>query len=299
MQGLRSVRRDPATFLLEVLWRWCFGIVALFILVFAIAALLHPMHVTDRLLTALRNQDSRTAGTLGLFIVLQYGVRLAAGLIAIALTISLVWSLFAAPARRIIVRRISQAEPLRFGSMFALQWARAMALLFAALLLLAALAGALYAATRSSQPDLFRFYSISWPSGVVIVVIWLVLNWYLSMAAIFGRERQGFRGALRAAWQIAQQQRSDFAGTAFLFLLLRLVVLLAAIAIIGLTSSMMATAPQTYAALVMTVALFYFVISDFLYAARIASYLALADAHTATSGTKPSSVFKVEKSSLT
>jgi hypothetical protein len=95
------------------------------------------------------------------------------------------------------------------------------------------------------------------------------------------------------ARQTVRRQRADFAGTAFIFLLLRLLALLAAIAIIGLTSSMIASAPQSYAVLVVVVALAYFVISDFLYVARISSYLALA----AAAGPQPSAVFTIEKSS--
>jgi hypothetical protein len=131
------------------------------------------------------------------------------------------------------------------------------------------------------------------PSAALILLIWLVLNWQLSMAAIFGRQGQGIRAALRAARQTVRRQRSDFAGTAFIFLLLRLLALLAAVAVIGLTSSMMATAPQSYAVLAVAVALAYFVVSDFLYLARIASYLELA----AACGPPPSSVFTIEKSS--
>ena len=109
-------------------------------------------------------------------------------------------------------------------------------------------------------------------------MIWLVLNWYLSQAAIFGREGEGFRSAIRQARQTVGRQRSDFAGIAFIFLLLRLVLLLIALSICGLTSSMMANAPETYFALVAVVALVYFAVADFFYISRTAAYLALVAA---------------------
>jgi hypothetical protein len=291
MQGLRSVWRDPATFLLEILWRWSFGIVALFIIFFAMAALLQPLHVTDKLLSAFRAQDAKTLGIIALSVVLRFGTTLAIALIGLALGLVLLWSFFAAPVRRIVVRRLSSVSPLGFGAMLAVKWARAMVFFFAVLLLMAAIIGGLYAATRGQQPDLFRFYMVCAPSTVLVLALWLVLNWQLSMAAIFGRQGEGFRAALRAVRHTVRRQRSDFAGTAFIFLLLRLLALLAAVAVIGLTSSMMTTAPESYAALVVAVALIYFVISDFLYVARIASYLALA----AAAGPQPSSVFTVKK----
>jgi hypothetical protein len=294
MQGLRSVWRDPATFLLEILWRWSFGIVALFIVFFAMAALLQPLHVTDKLFSAFRAQDAKTLGMIALSVVLRFGTTLAIALIGLALGLVLLWSFFAAPVRRIVVRRLSSASPLGFAAMLAVKWARAMVFFFAVLLLMAAIIGGLYVATRGQHPDLFRLYMVCAPSAVLVLALWLVLNWQLSMAAIFGRQGEGLRAALRAARHAVRRQRSDFAGTAFIFLLLRLLALLAAVAVIGLTSSMMTTAPESYAALVVAVALIYFVISDFLYVARIASYLALA----AAAGPQPSSVFTVEKLSM-
>ena len=117
------------------------------------------------------------------------------------------------------------------------------------------------------------------PSVVVIGAFWLTFNWYFSLAAFFGREGQNFRGALRQARQTIRQQRPDFAGTGFVFLLFRLVVLLIATAICGLTSGMIGSSPQSYFVLLMIVSLAYFAIADFLYMARMAAYLALAAAH--------------------
>jgi len=134
-------------------------------------------------------------------------------------------------------------------------------------------------ANRGSKPDLLLYYLMMMPSVVLISAFWLTVNWYLSLAAIFGREGQSFRGAIRQARQTVRQQRSDFAGTGFVFLLFRVVALLIATAICGLTSGMAGTAPQSYFVLLMVVSLAYFAVADFLYMARMAAYLALAAAH--------------------
>jgi hypothetical protein len=105
------------------------------------------------------------------------------------------------------------------------------------------------------------------------------VNWYLSLAAFFGREEQSFRSAVRQARQTVRLQRSDFAGTGFVFLLFRTMILLIAVAICGLTSGMEGTAPQSYFVLLVVVSLAYCAIADFLYMARMAAYLALAAAH--------------------
>jgi hypothetical protein len=279
-QGFRAARRDPATFLLEILWRWSFAIIALLLVFVAGSALPGKTSIGNMLLAAWRTQNARMMGALGLSLLLQPKELMMAliALVAFGLAVGFLWSLFAAAARRIVIRRLSSGEPLGFRAMLAVQWLRGMVALLSLLLMIAAVVGAIYAATLGGHTDLFRFYLVCAPSLPLVLILWLAMNWRLSMAAIFGKEGQGFRAALRQAGQIVRRQRSDFAGTAFIFLLLRTVALLAVAALAGLTSSMMATSPQAYVALVMTMALGYFAVSDFLYVARAGAYLALAAA---------------------
>jgi hypothetical protein len=176
---------------------------------------------------------------------------------------------------------------------------RAFVAWLAAVLLIAAIVGEALIATRGPKPDLALYYLLVTPSVLVISVVWLILNWYLSLAVIFGRQGQSFLGAFRLARQTVRRQRSDFAGTGFVFLLLRAVILLVALAICGLTSKMAGTSPQTYFTLLMVVALVYCAVSDFLYMSRMAAYLALAAAHVEPGGPKlvpSSSVLPAENS---
>lgn len=277
-QGFRTASHNLAVFLLEILWRWTFTIVAVLLVFFAGIMLLGPLHVTDSFLSALRMQNTAKMGIIVLSVVLTLGTKLLLALIVLSVVIALIWSLLAAPARRITVHRLAATqEPLRFGPMLAVQWMRAFNTLIAVFLFTGAFVWALRAAT-SGRSDLARFYSICAPAIVLISVIWLAVNWQLSQAAIFGRRGQGLRAALRHSRLTIRRHRSDFAGIAFIFLLLRLVMVLIAVAIIGLTSSMMASAPQAYFVLVVVVVLTYCVIADFLYISRTAAYLALAAA---------------------
>lgn len=277
-QGFRTASHNLAVFLLEVLWRWTFTIVAVLLVFLAGIVLLGPLHVTDSFLSALRMQNTSKMGIIVLSVVLALGAKLLIALIVLPALLAFIWSLLAAPARRITVHRLGfTQEPLGFGGMLAVQWMRSLNTLIAFFLFTGALVWAFRAAT-SGRSDLFRFYSICAPAAVLISVIWLMVNWHLSQAAIFGRKGQGFLSALREARRNIRRHRSDFAGTAFIFLLLRLVLLLIALAIVGLTSSMMASAPQAYCVLVVVVVLAYCVIADFLYISRTAAYLALGAA---------------------
>jgi hypothetical protein len=287
MQGFRSVRRDPAVFLLEILWRWSFAATAVLVFFCAGLFLLDRVH-TDSLVRALQSKDPRMIGTSLLFTWLLLGVKAMVAVIVVPLVIVLVWTLLSAPSRRIIVRRLRPDVPaLASRAMFALQAVRALAAWITYLLVIGAVAWAFYVATRGSRTDPVVFYSWTAPSIMLIAALWFALNWYLSVAAVLGREGQGFRDAFRHARQIVRRQRSDFAGTGFVFLLLRVLLLAIVLSICGLASGMAASSPEGYAALVLVLALTFFVVSDFLYVARMASYLALAAAGDQAGATQP------------
>ncbi|HKV92033.1 MAG TPA: hypothetical protein VJW20_05755 [Candidatus Angelobacter sp.] len=274
-QSLRAILRDPAVWLLEILWRWSFAAVAVLIVFLAGAILLDPVHI-DSLARALQTRDPRMIGTTLFFTWLLLGVKAIIAVIAVPLALVIVWTFFVAATRRITARRL-RAAPLNFGPMLKLQFVRAIVVWIAYLLVIGSVALAMHMAS-SSHSDPVVFYNVGVPAIALVLLIWLALNWYLSVAAIFGEEGQGLRAAFRRARQVVRSQRSDFAGTGFVFLFLRLVLLGIVVAILGLTSEMQATAPQSYAMLVIAVALAYFAISDILYVWRMASYVALTAA---------------------
>lgn len=279
-QGLRAVTRDPAVFLVEILWRWSFALLACLLVVGVGLMLLGPLHVGHAWDTAWRSRDPQRIGQLLLAIVLLLGFKLIVVAISLPLALALLWSILSALGRFVTVKRLRTGlTSLRLRSVFALQLLRGFIGWFSFVLLVAATFGEALIASRGPKPDLLLYYLMVMPSVVLISAFWLTVNWYLSLAAIFGREGQSSRGAFRQARQTIRQQRSDFAGTGFVFLLFRVVVLLIATAICGLTSGMAGTAPQSYFVLLMVVSLGYFAVADFLYMARMAAYLALAAAH--------------------
>ncbi len=288
MQGLREVWRDPAVFLLEILWRWSFAISALFLVFVTGLLLLGPLNVGPSFSLALNSRDASKLGIVLLSIVLRLGGKLIAAAVIIPMVIALIWGLLSAAARRVSVHRLRPAQPpLGFRAMLALQSLRAFVFWLACNLLVGSVAGAIYIATLRSKADPVMFNLFAAPAVVLIGALWLAFNWYLTLGGLFGREGQSFRQAFRQARQTVRQQRSDFAGAGVVFLLLRIVLLLIVFAVCGLASGMMATSPEGYFALVVVLALLYFAVSDFLYISRMAAYLALAAAHTQSSEPQP------------
>jgi len=278
--GFRMLRRDPAIYLVEVLWRWSSAIISLCIFVAAGFILISPLSVGDTLSSTWKTHDAQRMGVLLLTILLMLGKKAVIAAVAVPVIIAFLWSFLAALGRRITLQRLRHSVgPLSFSTMLALQLLRAFITWFSAILLLSSLGGEAYLATRGPKPNLFLYYELVIPSVLLICIFWLVANWYFSLATIFGRQGQGLFRAFRHARETVWLQRADFAATSFLFLLLRVVLLLFVVAICGLISSLMGSSPQLYFGLVVAAALGYFVTADFLYMARMASYLALAEAH--------------------
>jgi hypothetical protein len=296
------VWRDPALFLVEILWRWSFVIVACLLIASAGTILLGPLHIGNAWDSASQSRDAQRMGQLALMVLLILGVKAIVAAITIPLAIALLWSIFSALGRLVTVRRLRAGlTSLRFRSILALQLSRGFISWFSLILLAAAIFGETLIATRGPKPDLLLFYLMMMPSALLIAAFWLVCNWYLSLAAIFGSEEQTFRGAIRQARQTVRLQFSDFAGTGFVFLLMRIALVLVAVAICGLTSGMAGTSPQNYFVLLMVVLLSYLAVAYFLHMSRMAAYLALAAARVESGGPKlvtTSSALPVENSTL-
>ncbi|MGB8132049.1 MAG: hypothetical protein WCG81_19845 [Candidatus Angelobacter sp.] len=279
-QGLRAVTRDPAIFLVEILWRWSFALLACLLVIGVGLMLLGPLHVGHRWDMAVRTRDPQRMAQLLVTVLLILGMKAVVAALAIPVAIAFLWSIFSALGRFVTIRRLRVGlTSLRFPSILALQFLRGFTSWFCFVLFFGATFGEALIASRGPKPDLLLYYLMVMPSVVVISAFWLTVNWYLSLAAFFGREGQGFRGAVREARQTIRQQRSDFAGTGLVFLLFRTIILLIAVAICGLASGMEGTAPQSYFVLLVVVSLAYCAIADFLYMARMAAYLSLAAAH--------------------
>lgn len=286
-QGLRTVARDPLIFMLEILWRWLFGLLTC-LLVFGVGVyLLGPLPIGNRWAAVWNSHDPQIIGSFIVAVILLLGSKLIVAAALVPIAIAFLWAILSSVGRGITVKRLRAGmTSLRFRSITALQFLRSFLTWFCFVLLIAAVVGEALIATRGPKPDLVQYYLMASPSIVLISGFWLAMNWYLSLAAIFGSEGQTFRGALRQARQTVARQRSDFAGTGFIFLLFRTLILLVVLAICGLFSRSAGTAPQSYATLLAVVTLGYCAISDFLYMARMAAYLALAAAYVEPGGPK-------------
>src|SRR6476661_3879771 len=125
-QGLRAVTRDPVIFLVEILWRWSFALLACLLVIGVGSMILGPLHVGHAWDTAWRSRDPQRMGQLVVAVVLLLGVKIILfAAIGIPLAIALLWSILAALGRFATVRRLRAGlTSLRFRTIFALQLLR-------------------------------------------------------------------------------------------------------------------------------------------------------------------------------
>ena len=74
-QGLRQVTRDPVIFLVEILWRWSFALLACLLVVAVGSILLGPLHIGPSWDTALRSRDPQRIGSLLVVVLLRLGTK--------------------------------------------------------------------------------------------------------------------------------------------------------------------------------------------------------------------------------
>jgi hypothetical protein len=289
-ESFRAVLRDPALLLIEVVWRWSFGAMALLFLLLPTLSLLGSIKITDVDLAGWRSNDPTRMAEALVNILAESGsaiLRVAAWVLP---AVTLLWVVIGAAGRAATIGRMGKGSP-RLGSVLALHCARALVGWLAATGLVAAIWFDANVSTRGAQTDVFLYYALVFWSFVLIGGAWAVTNWYLSLAPLCALNTDaGFLASTWKAVRLARKQSGDLGGISLIVMLYRLVALAIAFVLCALPSSLMGTWPRTYAAWVVAVSLAYFVIADFLYLARMVAYLKTVSPKTefAQQGTAPS-----------
>ncbi len=212
-------------------------------------------------------------------------LRFTAGMIVTGTAVAVLWIFGAALGRLITLRALLPEARGRFRSLLGLSFLRAG-------LFLAALLSAVGALMLAASPG---------PAGgaaprvvfaaLLIACVWLVwalLNWLLSLAAIFvAGDQQDTFGAVGAAADLIGSKFGDVVLTSLPFVLLHYLALGAAIASGVLIFDLMTRVSPAAAWALPAIAAGYFAYADFLYIARLAAYVSLA-----VPGSEPSVVPK-------
>jgi len=287
--GFRAVLRDPKLLLIEVAWRWLFGLTAGAVLLFGRQMAVGTIHLSRSDSYALASHDAfRMAQAVGnvLSAIGPQSAKLAAVVLP---AISLLWIFLGALGRTLTMRRLVNLfglftegpggvaiRQISLRAMLVLHFWRIL-LVWPALA--AIVAGALYAskiANRGPQPDYVMYYAVAVPVMVAAAIFWIIVNWYLSTAAAWvGRQGAGAVMATRMTIGFVSARKGDMGGLNAMYILIRLGMLLVVFVLCVLPAGLVSSAGHTL--WVISILLLYFVFADFVCLARLASYLMIEE----------------------
>lgn len=282
LEGFQTMFRLPSLGLAEIAWRWSFGLAVGALLAFSLREYLATLPVTAGEMLLLRTRQPALILQALSRIMEGSAPRAMAALVVLLLGLTVAWTLLASVGRAAILKtlfetfqgRSGESETSRPGSLVYLNFLRATVTLAT----VAASFGALFlSAAASSKTDpspgsaLLIFYMLI----LFIGLAWVVLNWFLSLAAIFvvGHGQDTF-GALRAGVDLCWTHPLSVTAAAIWFGL--------AHALAFVVASSAAAAPLAFAEVLpagvvlgglLLVTLLYFAVVDFLYIGRLAAYV--------------------------
>ncbi len=273
--GFRAVLRDPVLFIVEVAWRWAFGLIAFALLYHAFHALSQSVIIVKADAVAWRSRDVTALATSALRIADESGGKIFSMAAFVLPAITLLWVVLGSIGRVITLKRLSHSDyGVRSFTIFMLQLLRAFSMWIGTIVLLGTIAVEGQISTGGDTPNFFLYYVLVLPSVLIIGILWTMMNWYLSLAPVCVCDQDtGAFKAIRLARKLARLRRAEFGSVSVLSVLLRLAGLMIVFVLCVATSGWMGPSPNTYAALIFGVSLAYFAFADFLFAVRQASFV--------------------------
>jgi hypothetical protein len=293
LEGFRTAFRRPSLTFAEIAWRWTVGAIAGALFLFGFVEFLNSLPVTNGDATLLGTKQPVLVGRAITHILRGSLSRAAlAGLFA-ALALSLLWIIAASVGRAATVRAlleyfrgdvVSDAlsglpnSPGSFRALIGLNFLRVAASLAALLALVGASILSSFASPHANpQPVLAVLLFM--PLAAIICIAWLALNWFLSLACIFSvRDGDDALGALSAAVTLFWKRMGALSAVSTWTGLAHLVAFSVAASAASVPLAFVQVAPaRIMMAIVVLLTLGYFAVADWLYIARLAGYVCIAE----------------------
>src|SRR5579871_3484368 len=303
-EGFRAAFRRPSLTFGEILWRWTVGGTAIALFLFGLVQYLNTLPVSDNELLFLRSrQPFLVARALAHILRGSLGRGVMALLLA-ALLIGLLWIVAASVGRIATVRAVleyfrrkfnqdlvtagishdgtqdvaSNVSAEVFFSLLQLNFLRAVVTLSAMIGFAGAWILAGFASPRSN-PHPGLAFSLFLPLAGVICYVWCALNWLLSLAQIFAvRDGQDAVGAISTAVSFCRDRWGAVVAVGSWTGLAHLAVFLGATTVVSVPLGLGGVLPWRLVALgVVLVTLAYLAVADWLYVARLAGYVCIAE----------------------
>jgi hypothetical protein len=303
LEGFRAAFRRPSFTLGEIIWRWCFGATGIALFFFALFEFFNTLPVTSGELLFLRTRHPYLVSQAVAHMLRgSLGRAVISGMVAIVL-LALLWMMAASYGRMATVRalleyfRVNFSERMAatdvstgtdesadrrarnpFRSLFDLSFLRASVALGAVVALVGATILAGFASPASHpQPGLFLL--LWFPMSALICLIWWILNWFLSLAGLFVvRDTADAMGAISAAVSLCRERSGAVLAVSTWTGLAHVAAFVGATTVAAMPFSALGVLPARMILLgVLGLALAYLALADWLYMARLAGYVCIAE----------------------
>jgi len=295
LEGFRAALRRPSLIFAEIAWRWTVGAFAWTLAFFWLIEFLDTLPVTKGDAALLSTRQPLLVGRAIAHILRGSLNRAALAALLAALAVSLLWIVAASAGRAATVRALldyfhkdvasnvsaethEALEPRAWRSLIGLHFLRAVLALAATLAFLGATILVGFASpNRNPQPALV--FILFLPLAGLICISWSALNWLLSLACIFSvRDGEDAVGALWAAVSFSRERTAAVSAVSAWSGMAHLTAFVGASSLASLPLAFIQVVPaRLVIASVILLALAYFAVADWLYMARLAGYVCIAE----------------------
>jgi len=298
-EGFRAAFRRPLLTFAEITWRWVVGATATVLFFFGLFEFLDTLPVTNGELLLLRTRNPFLVSQAIAHILRGNLNRGVLSLILAALLLAVIWIVAASLARIATVEALieyfrarfaadttrnapngatNNSAQGRFTTLLQLNFLRVSVILAG----FVGLAGAAIVARSTSSPAHPRTglaFLLFIPIAGVVCLIWSELNWLLSLAAVFVvRDAADVIGAISSSVALCRQRTAALFAVSTWTGVAHLIAFAGASTVVSVPLALAGVLPWRLVALGMVaVTLTYLVVADWLYTARLAGYVCIAD----------------------
>jgi hypothetical protein len=303
VEGFRAAFRRPSLTFAEIAWRWTVGGVGWALLFFWLIEYLDSLPVSNGDATLLRTRHPMLVGRAISHILHGSLGRAVLGALLAALAISFLWIVAGSIGRAATVRALldhfrkdvtremppeaperSSLErswperPRFFRSLLGLNFLRVAAALAAMLALLGAAILTSFASPEANPRPSLAFI-LFLPLAGLICLVWPALNWLLSLASIFAiRDGKDWLGSVLTAGAFFRERSGPVIAVSTWTGLAHLVAFSVASTVVSMPLAFLQVAPWRLVMIgVILVTLAYLAVADWLYMARLAGYVCIAE----------------------
>ncbi len=273
---------EPTIALAEIVWRWIFGLITTLVVVFCVLVYLSTIPVPA---PALWMMDTRRAAlAAGTLAQMVHGSGWAATKLTLAglPPLAVFWIVLASLGRTATIRPMLSSASASRGSSWPRMlgisflrfatWFAANVALYGALILAAMATGGL---KNPWGTALLIFVAL----GIVIFSAWSMLNWLLTLASIYAVRGEDTFGSIASAVDLLRRRFGPLLATSSAWGIMRSIAFISATFVALIALALLRNIPPGYVLIaLLLVTLAYLAFSDFLFVARLASYVTIVEA---------------------